>query len=73
MACPQSECLACHQGRGCKNRKPLDPVASLRSLWLHAKRAYLKWALREMSLLHPDLPHVVHELRNVEAELRGRS
>lgn len=62
----------CRQGRACPNRRPWNPMASLRALWLHAKRAYLRWALVELHPLHPDLPQAVRELRDVEAELRGR-
>ena len=48
-------------------------AVSVRPLWLHARRAYLKWAEREMHPLHPDRNELTLELRDIEAELQGRS
>jgi hypothetical protein len=39
--------------------------ASLRPLWREAEIFYLRWALREMPLMHPDLPRVVLRLRSL--------
>lgn len=29
-------------------------------------RAHLQWAVREISPTHPDVPYIVHRLRNLE-------
>lgn len=63
----------CREGRDC----PLRRTRTLPSPWgimrgvtramgRAFERAHLQWALREMGPMHPDLPHVVQRLRDLE-------
>lgn len=40
----------------------------LRPLLIELRLAYLRWALREIDPMHPDLPGIVAEIRQLEAE-----
>ena len=40
-------------------------------LWIEARLAYYRWALREIHPLHADLPHIVCRLNLIEAERRA--
>lgn len=44
----------------------------LRVWWLHARRAYIKWAMHDMGVLHRDYPEAVHELHAIDDELARR-
>lgn len=50
-------------------RPPPPPMLGLRVLWLYACRWYFETAREQMGPLHPDLPHVIHKLRDIEREL----
>jgi hypothetical protein len=40
----------------------------IRYFWREWERLYLKWALSEICPLHPDVPGIVHRLRELEAK-----
>ena len=46
--------------------------ASLQPLWLLACLAFHRWALREIHPLHPDVPHIVHCVSELERRLAGQ-
>jgi hypothetical protein len=39
---------------------------------LHIKLAFYRWAAAEIHPLHPDVPKVMHRVRDLEAQLEGR-
>jgi hypothetical protein len=46
--------------------------AGLSAMWLHVNLLWWRWAHREISPLHPDVPKVMHRVRDLEAQLEGR-
>ena len=42
--------------------------AAFRPLIREASIAYYRWALAEIHPMHPDVPHIVHRLRDLLAE-----
>lgn len=46
--------------------KPLRPLVREASI------AYYRWALAEINPMHPDLPRIVHRLRDLLAERYAR-